>query len=205
MRSNQGRGGIQSDSELVARLAAGDELALGELYDAYGGVAYSLAYAMTGDRRVAERIVEDAFLQAKGEAHAFDASRVSVVGWLTSLVRGRALVVCRAGRASAARRAPWALREQWRLEPSYCENGVARDTFHCQSSAARTALSALTGNERRAVELAYFGGLTIGEVAATMEESESGVHRLLGSAMSRLRLTLSTGTATPDEGVGVRA
>jgi RNA polymerase sigma-70 factor (ECF subfamily) len=196
---------MESDSELVARLAAGDEFALGELYDAYGGVAYSLAYAMTGDRRVAERVVEDAFLQARGEAHAFDAGRVSVVGWLTSLVRGRALAVCRARRVSAARRACWTLREQRPLEPSHCENGVAGDTFHCRSTAARTALSALAGNERRAVELAYFGGLTIGELAATMEESESGVHRLLRSAMSRLRLTLSTGAATPDESVEARA
>jgi len=75
--------GVQTpDSALVAQAAGGDERALGELYDRYGGMSFSLACAIVGEHADAEEVVADAFAQVWRSASGFDAARGSVAAWL---------------------------------------------------------------------------------------------------------------------------
>ena len=85
-----------ADGDLVANAARGDERAIGQLYDRYGGVLYADADRIVGQRADAEAAVLEAFAQAWREAPRFEAGRGSVAGWLTMIARSRALDLVRA-------------------------------------------------------------------------------------------------------------
>ena len=82
-------------------MAAGDERALGELYDRYGGMAFSLACAIVGEHADAEEVVADAFAQIWRSAAGFDPARGSVAAWVATIARTRALDLVRARRRRA--------------------------------------------------------------------------------------------------------
>jgi RNA polymerase sigma-70 factor (ECF subfamily) len=168
----------RDDAQLVARIAAGDERALGSLYDAYGAVVYGLAVAITRNQELAESVVADAFAAVWREARAFDPTRRSVFAWVSSMVRALAL---------AARRPATAAIE-------------AGSSLLSDASPVGAALARLTGPQRMAVELAYFGGLPRAEIAIRLGESESTVSTYLRTAMDALRHVLAPeipGTARP--------
>src|SRR5437762_13752712 len=76
-------------------MAAGDERALGELYDRHGSTVYALARAIVGERADTEEVVADAFGQAWRTAGQFDPARGSVTAWLATTTRTRALDLVR--------------------------------------------------------------------------------------------------------------
>ncbi|MEZ5098755.1 MAG: sigma factor [Thermoleophilia bacterium] len=80
-----------SEERLVARCAAGDEAALGELYDRLGRPAYALARRVVGDATLAEDVVQEAFLDAWRAACRFDVERGRAATWLLTLVHRRAV------------------------------------------------------------------------------------------------------------------
>jgi RNA polymerase sigma-70 factor (ECF subfamily) len=156
------------DARLVARIAAGDAQALGVLYDTYGAVVYGLAVAITQCPERAQVAVTHAFGDVWRDAGAFDASVRSVFAWLSSLVRTRAL----------AERKPGDPRRP--LLPGL---GAATPVAE--------ALSQLSTLERRAIELAYFQGLTRREIAAVLGDTEVNVGLYLRSGMEALRASLA--------------
>ena len=159
----------RDDAQLVARIAAGDERALGSLYDAYGAVVYGLAVAITRNQELAESVVADAFAAVWREARAFDPTRRSVFAWISSMVRALALTVRR-------------------------PTAVAVETEALLLSDATpvgAALSRLTGPQRTAVELAYFSGLPRAEIADRLGESEGTISMYLRTAMDTLRNALA--------------
>src|SRR5207302_9311818 len=93
----------RTDSELAPALAAGDQSALAELYDRYGGVAYSVAMRVVGDPGRAEDVVQEAFLKVWRGASGYDSTRGTHRTWLVVLVRNRAVDMLR-GRSLHERR-----------------------------------------------------------------------------------------------------
>ena len=94
--------GVKSpDSALVALAASGDERALGDLYDRYGGMAYSLACAIVSEHADAEEVVADAFAQIWRSASGFDSARGSVAAWVATITRTRALDLVRSRKRRA--------------------------------------------------------------------------------------------------------
>jgi len=184
------------DRALITRMAMGDEGALAELYDRLGTLAYSLACAVLGDPRDAEEAVADAFLQIWTTAGAFDPSRSSVAGWVSVIARTRALDRLRArrrrtatvARAAAADPAGTALPVAGAADP-------ARETETTELRARITAaLDELPEAQRRAIELAYFGGLSHSEIAAELNEPLGTVKTRIRSAMDKLRVALAAYT-----------
>ncbi|MCC6318093.1 MAG: hypothetical protein IT361_10420 [Gemmatimonadaceae bacterium] len=161
------------DAMLLARIAAGDERALGSLYDAYGAVLYGLAVAITRSADVAETVVADAFGAVWREARSFDPHRRSAFVWISAMVRSLAL---------AARRQAVPV-----VEPSLPT--LSGDSF------VGSALASLTGTQRTAVELAYFGGLRIADIATRLGESEAAAGQYLRTAMDALRHALAPASA----------
>lgn len=159
----------RDDAQLVARIAAGDERALGSLYDAYGEVVYGLAVAITRNQELAESVVADAFGAVWREARTFDPTRRSVFAWISSMLRALAL---------AARR-----RTAVAIEP-----GMA---LLADASPVGVAIARLTGPQRAAVELAYFAGLPRAEIADRLGESEVTISMYLRTAMDTLRNALA--------------
>ena len=175
-------GAVGDDFELVVAMARGEERAASDLYDRHGAVMYGLALRMVSEPADAEDVVLDAFAQAWREAARFDTSRGSVLGWLTTIVRTRALDAIRA----RGRRAKLVDTASVRLdEPAAMSQGAPAPDRAVEDSernvAVGSALSALPEPQRRAIELAFFEGLTHQEVAERLREP-------LGTVKTRIRL-----------------
>lgn len=171
------------DEELLAGLAAGRLEALDALYERYKTMAYGIARRITADDTLAEDVVQEAFLGAWRSADRYVAGRGSVKTWLLSIVHHRAIDAVRRRRPTtdlpeeadgAPTPAPLTLPDVW-----------GEVSGRLDADAVRTALAALPGAQREAVELAYFGGLSQTEIA-----DRTGVP--LGTVKSRVRLALVT-------------
>lgn len=162
---------------VVTGMAAGDDRSLGALYDAYGQVAYGLAFTITGTAAAAESVVAAAFAEAWRTAGSFQAGRTSVLAWLTAIVRRCAL------------RATGGVKVARRIEAEVEMRAAATP---CPM---RDALRALTTPQQNVIELSYYRGFTVAEIATELGEPESGARELLRSAMQELRTTLSGGTS----------
>ena len=151
------------------------------LYDRYGGLAYSLAYRILEDRGAAEDVVQDAFVSAWRRAVSFQPGRGSVRTWLLSIVHHRAIDRLRGTPGRARRDGPLdeaqvdrvvAVEDPWRE----VETTLQRD-------ALKRGLATLPEEQRRTIELAYFGGYTQTEIAGVM-----GVP--VGTVKGRIRIGL---------------
>src|SRR5436305_14236994 len=80
-----------ADRSTLERMATGDHDALAELYDRHGRIVYSLALRILRDQRDAEEVVQDVFAQAWRQSGRYSAGRGSVVAWLMTLDRRRAV------------------------------------------------------------------------------------------------------------------
>ncbi len=167
----------QTDAEMIPLLAAGDTRAIEPLYDRYSRLAYGLAFRMLNDRMAAEDVVQEAFVALWRHANRFDPDRGQLRSWLLRIVRNRAIDRLR-GNATH--------REIGNIDDADLSvDDTAWD--HVAANADRTQVRALLhelpSNQRRAIELSYFGGLSQPEVAVT-----TGVP--LGTVKSRQRLGL---------------
>jgi RNA polymerase sigma factor (sigma-70 family) len=171
----------RTDAEVAAALAAGDQSALAELYDRYGGLAYSVALRVLDDPGRAEDAVQDAFLGVWRGASGFDATRGSLRSWLVASVRNRAIDMLR-GRSLHERR-ELALRPDLESVQSGPEDEAAGAQ---ERAAVRDALGELPDEQREAVLLAYFGGFTQPEIAEIAGVPLSTVKGRMRLAMEKL-------------------
>jgi RNA polymerase sigma-70 factor (ECF subfamily) len=145
-----------------------------------------------GQRADAEEVVLDAFAQAWREAARFEASRGSVAGWLATIARSRALDLVRArnrreritATAAAERPDTSPAMGGWPLDPS---SGVDIAERRRQ---VQLALEALSPPQRRAIELAYFEGLSQSEIAERLQEPLGTIKTRVRLGMQKLRESL---------------
>jgi len=186
--------GVKSpDSALVALAASGDERALGDLYDRYGGMAYSLACAIVGEHADAEEVVADAFAQIWRSASGFDSARGSVAAWVATITRTRALdlVRSRKRRARVLEEAAVVTDEGETLVLAPTVEAADRGAEQSETSAiVRRSLDELPAAQRRVIELAYFGGFSQSEIAAQLSEPLGTVKTRMRTAMEKLRQAL---------------
>jgi RNA polymerase sigma-70 factor (ECF subfamily) len=165
-----------NDQELLAGVARRDEASLAALYDRYHLLAFSLALRVVNDRGRAEDVVQEAFLAVWRKAGTYAEGRGSVKTWLTSIVRNRAIDLVRARRESDRddEATLLALRDQ---APSVLEQVTAR----LDREQLLALVSRLPAEQRRAIAMAYFEGLSHSEIA-----DATGIP--LGTVKSRVRL-----------------
>ena len=184
----------RDDVRLVARMATGDDRALADLYDRHGALVYSVAMSILGDANDAEEAVSDAFIQVWNSAGTFDPARSSVAAWVTMIARTRALDRLRARRRRAATAersaasdtAGFALPVSDAAPPP--DRGAELDELRRTVGAA---IADLPQAQRRALELAYFGGLSHSEIAHELDEPLGTVKTRIRAGMEKLRVTLS--------------
>ena len=160
-------------------MAGGSEQALAELYDRFGGVAHGVALRILRDPALAQDAVQDAFLAAWRTAAAFDPARGNASTWLLTLVHRRAVDLVR--------------REERRRadvidESTPVASGEATDEaaeIRAERRAVQAALAQLRPDQREALELAYYGGLSQSQLAERL-----GVP--LGTVKSRMFTALAT-------------
>src|SRR6476660_5438596 len=142
-----------SDEAVVALCARSDEIALAELYDRYGGVAYGLARRIVRDDALAEDVVQDAFLGIWRGAARFVPERGKASTWILTLVHRRAV--------DLVRREERRRTDSLELAPEPLA-GAADDSMWLRLERERVqkALALLPDPQREALELAYYGGFT---------------------------------------------
>ena len=167
------------DGLLVARLAAGDEEALAEVFDRYAPFLYGLARRVTGDRSSAEDVVQEVLTKLWTQPERFDPARGSLRAFLGVQAHRRAVDAVRRDVRRAAHEA-----RLHALDPA--PEGHSTDEVEAIGlvDIVRHAISRLPAAQRSAVELAYFQGCTQRELATRLGIPE-------GTAKSRLRLAQS--------------
>ena len=189
------RGGITdnptldtADSALLAQMSGGDEGALATLYDRWSDRVHSLAVHLLRDARDAEDIVEETFWQAWRGASRYDAARGNVGTWLLTICRSRAL-----DRLRSRRRRP----EETSLDDA--EAAAARQPEAIDAMVTmetgrivRAALAELPLEQRQALELAYFRGLSQSEIAEKTGQPLGTIKTRVRLAMAKLRDTLGS-------------
>lgn len=155
----------EPSDEALLRTLATDRAALGPLYDRYGGLVYGLALAILQSEDEAKDLTQDVFMMLC-QGTTYDAQRGSLGAFLTTLTRSRAIDRLRK-RGHRLR----ILRTSWQSAPAPEPPAAAVDRMALRQSAerVRSAVAELPSNERRALEMVYYQGLTQAEIAATLE------------------------------------
>lgn len=166
-----------NDSTLVVRAGAGDRQGLAKLYDRHAATMVALALRVLGERQAAEDVVHDAFLELSSSAATYGAVRGPVRTWLTMRVRSRALDRLRAeGRRSGSSKRPSCGRDEGGTDP-----------YPFDHEQARAAVAALPAPQRLTLELAYFEGLSGGEISSRLRIPLDTVKSRLAAALAQLR------------------
>jgi RNA polymerase sigma-70 factor (ECF subfamily) len=170
----------EADRALIARIEARDAGALASLYDRHAGRLLGLAQRILGDTGEAEDVLQEVFLHVWKAAATFDAARGPVLAWLLVATRSRAIDRLRSRRA-VGRAATHPLDGTPELASREdVEGDAAAREWETQ---CRSAIGQLPDDQRRALELAYFEGLTQQEIA-----ERTGTP--LGTVKTRVRLGL---------------
>ncbi len=179
------------DSELVAAMAAGEVGALEQLYDRYSALVFSVAVRVLADRQLAEDVVQEVFLRVWRRPSAYDPGRGRFISWLMSVTRNRAIDEQR--RRSRRMRSEERDEHPARDVPSgdRLDDPQAAVLFAEERRAVREALTRLPPEQRHAIELAYFGGLTQVEIAERTGDPLGTVKTRIRLGMRKLRVSLS--------------
>ena len=171
-----------SDVELLHAVARGDEVALARLYDSYRVILFGLMLRILRSRQEAEDVLQDVFLQVWNRAADFDESRGRPFTWLVTLARSRAIDRLRA-LGSRERVAQNAAREIVEESSDAIEDAIRAE----EGRGVRNALHELPEDQRQALELAYFEGLTQSEIASRLKTPLGTVKTRMRSGMTKLR------------------
>jgi RNA polymerase sigma-70 factor, ECF subfamily len=182
-----------ADEELMPQVGAKDPEAFEVLYDRHGGVAYSLAYRIVGERGAAEDVTQEAFISIWRSGARFDPTRGSVRSWMLSVVRNRAIDALRskAGKAPRLTLDDDAILEQRPAEELTEEEAIRTET----AGEVRGALGRLPGEQSKVIELAYFGGFSQSEIARMLGVPLGTVKGRMRLGLEKIRGDLSEGLA----------
>jgi RNA polymerase sigma-70 factor, ECF subfamily len=162
---------------LITRVAARDQHAMAELYDATRRLVYGLVLRIVTDPAAADEALVDVYMQAWRQADRFDAERGAPLAWLTTIARSRALDRVRSGSYERKHSEPLDAASHHVAAESADEAAFASET----QAHVRRALNELTPEQREVIELAYYGGLSHSEIALDLGQP-------LGTVKTRTRL-----------------
>ncbi len=177
----------------LAAIGQGDEVALAAFYDRYAGLVLAVLERMLGHGGEAEETLQEVFLQVWRQAGRYRPELASPRGWLLLLTRSRALDRLKA--SQAARRRDEAVGSEWAGRTSEPEV-VAALARSEDRRRIRRALGALSPEQRQAIELAFYGGLSHSQVAARLGAPLGTVKSRILLGMRKLRQALEGPTAT---------
>jgi RNA polymerase sigma-70 factor, ECF subfamily len=164
----------KDDAALIARMRAGDQTAMADLYDRYSGVVYGVALRVLANTTAAEDVVQEVFLQLWRNPQAFNADRGRLAPWLAVIARNRAI--------DHLRKRP--------LEDDIDELPISTGVDLEDEAARKLAIERVRGvltqlpqDQRKALEMAFFEGMTHSEIAGKTGEP-------LGTVKTRIRTGL---------------
>jgi len=173
------------DVALVILIGRYDEDAFAEAYRRHAGAVFGLARRLLWERALAEEMVQEIFLRLWEQPERFDQTRGSLRSFLLMDAHARCVDRIRADsrrREREERTARAGVASEYDVDLEAYDLGVAEEV--------REVLSALSEAERRAIELAYFGGHTYREVARILDQPEGTIKSRIRTGLTRLRAQL---------------
>jgi RNA polymerase sigma-70 factor (ECF subfamily) len=177
------------DEQLMARLATRDIKAFEALYDRYGTLVYSTALRVVGDVQFAEDIAQEVFLRIWRRPDHYVPQRGRFVTWLLSVARNGAVDQIRT--RGRRRRHETADEESARNLPAdEGRDPALMAQLSDERQKVRRALTSLPLEQKRVIEMAYYGGYTQQEIAELLSQPLGTVKTRIRLAMQKLRVAL---------------
>lgn len=173
-------------AKLVQSIAAGDQLALHALYERAHRIVFTLIMRITVNRESAEELTVDVFHDVWRHASRYDAANGTVLGWIMNQARSRAIDRLRfEGRKKRSNSGDIQPLDEVVYDP--------RDEIKLreESDSLRAALKTLTSNERQAIEITFFSGLTHAEAASKLNQPLGTIKTRIRSGLHKLRHRLT--------------
>lgn len=181
-----------SDPALVVAIGRWREDALAEAFRRHAGAVLALARRVLGDAALGEEVVQEVFLKLWSAPERFDPARGSLRSFLLAQAHGRAVDMLR---SNSSRR-----RREERDSSLSAESGydIEREVWDLAvAEHLQDVVKTLPVDERKAIELAYFGGHTYREVAAMLGQPEGTVKSRIRSGLKRMRGLLADAGLSP--------
>jgi RNA polymerase sigma-70 factor, ECF subfamily len=176
-----------ADEELMSLVAANDVMAFEVVLERHSNAAFSLAYRICGTRPAAEDVAQESFLALWRSATRYDRARGSVRTWALGIVHNRAVDALRRSSAHDRRRVSDEGIDQTLEAP---ERTDAQALENAASLQIRAALEGLPDEQRRVIELAYFGGFTHVEIASMLDAPVGTIKGRMRLGLEKLRTQL---------------
>ncbi|MBV9033117.1 MAG: sigma-70 family RNA polymerase sigma factor [Acidobacteriaceae bacterium] len=181
-----------AEAALIERLRNRDPEGLAAAYDRYSPLVYSLFLRITRDQSIAEDLVQELFIRVWSHARSFDASKGALGVWILSIARNMAIDHMRSAQARFATR----LRPIEHADKVHGEKkSQDPESLIDQARTVQAAFAALTLNQKRVLELAYFEGFSQSEIAQHLQEPLGTVKSWMRSALLNLRAAIKGGDA----------
>ncbi|HSK87522.1 MAG TPA: sigma-70 family RNA polymerase sigma factor [Anaerolineales bacterium] len=176
---------------LIARVARGDRTALEALYDRHAGTVLGICLKVTGERGVAEDVLQETFWRVWQNAATYQSQRGSFTGWLFRIARNLAIDVYR-----QHQRRPQAITETGDADPILDQmpdldmNVPEQAQANLEARQVKDALRNLPREQRQVIELAYFHGMTRQEISEATGEALGTIHTRARLGLQKLRQEL---------------
>lgn len=176
---------LERDVELLRRIASGDRSAFSSFYDLYSGLLFSIAVKILNDAKEAEDVLQEVCMQIWNKADSYDPLLGKPVSWAVTLTRNKAIDRIRASQRRSH------LLEQAAVEADILPDNSpsANERMHGKENAKmiRSVVAALPSDQRRAIEMAFFSGLTQDEISKTLQEPLGTIKARIRRGMLKLR------------------
>jgi RNA polymerase sigma-70 factor, ECF subfamily len=171
------------DASLVAAIQAGNEDAMATLYDRFAQIVYSVGLRVLGDTAAAEDVMQEVFMQLWRNPQAFSSSRGSMGAWLAVIARHRAIDHLR------RRKTETDIEDVVISVDARIDDEVERHAF---LGKIRNVLSGLPEQQRKAIEMSFFDGLTHSEIAKKTGDPLGTIKTRIRTALTSVRRALAT-------------
>jgi RNA polymerase sigma-70 factor, ECF subfamily len=178
-----------SDEELLERIVNHDQGAFESLYHRHADLVYSIALRVVADPGIAQDVAQEVFLRVWRQPALFDVARGRFVSWLMSVARNRAVDEVRSRGRRRLREVTSVPGADDPPDPQAVDPQIAAQLADEQGE-VRAALAQLPEDQRVAIELAYFGGMTQQEIASVLNTPLGTIKTRVRLAMKKLRISL---------------
>lgn len=177
---------LSEEIELLRRTGEGDRRSFEQIYERFSGVLFATAYRVLNNQQAAEDVLQDVFTQIWDKAPLYDSNRGKPLTWAVTLTRNKAIDRLR----SVQRR--HRLQDDVEKEASLGEQFDGRNSLDAvegmeKAQLIREAMIKLSKEQRAAIELAFFGGLTQTEIAEKLNEPLGTIKARIRRGMMKLR------------------
>jgi RNA polymerase sigma-70 factor (ECF subfamily) len=170
---------LAADTEMLQAIGRRDVAAFQGFYRKFNGLLYATIYRVLNDHQDTEDIMQEVLVQVWQKAHLYEPSKGKPLTWVTTMARNRAIDRIRAKQRRSKLNDDFES-ETRPLQPEFVEDTSDLVTSHENDKVVQSAVMELTADQREAIQLAYFGGLTQSEIADKLNEP-------LGTVKARIR------------------